>query len=668
MLSNPEKMILVALLFISVIAAFLAFRKVFCIITKGAGEINWSQAGKRFINVLLQVITMRPTFDLRIGVGIAHLVLVWGFLLFLFVNLGDVLEGLITGFTFPGTGIIGSIFRLMSDIFSAAVLIVMIFFLIRRFVLKDKDLSTRKTILLRPEARKGIQKDSAIVGVFIIFHIGTRLLGESIAIAQVGVDVWQPFASMLAGLWMHLPNPDLTRHIMYWLSLGSILIFIPYFPFTKHIHLFFAPLNLLLKPGRSSIGAMNKIDMQDERIETFGAATMHDLSVSQLMDAFACIMCYRCQEVCPAYVTGKVLSPAALEINKRYYLNNESAQFLSEESDQQHLTEWAIPEEAVWACTACGACIDICPVNNEPMMDILDIRRSLAMMDDKYPKPLQTAFRGLERYKNPWNVPQNERLRWAAGIHVPTIKENPEPELLWWVGCAPTANSEAQRSARAFAQLLNMAHVNYAVLGEDEHCTGDAARRAGREDIFYELSVTNVAILNEVQPQRIVTMCPHCLHTLLYEYPAFGGHYEVIHHTQFINELITQGQIKLKNGSDYRLMTYHDPCYLSRHARIIDQPRQIFKDLHINLNEMKNNSAHTFCCGAGGAQYWKEEENGTQRVSEKRVQDALDTGAEVLTVSCPFCKMMMVDAQRSTGSSLEVLDIAEIVLQNICDQ
>ena len=206
------------------------------------------------------------------------------------------------------------------------------------------------------------------------------------------------------------------------------------------------------------------------------------------------------------------------------------------------LTEFAIPAEAVWACTSCGACVDICPVGNEPMRDILDIRRNLVLMENTFPKQLETAFRGMERNSNPWNVPADDRMKWAEGLKVPTIEQNPEPDLLWWVGCAPATEARAQKTARAFAKILNAAGVNFAVLGQNEQCTGNSARRAGREDIFFGLATANVELLNEVKPKRIVTTCPHCLHTLKNEYPAFGGNYEVIHHTQLINELVRRRQ------------------------------------------------------------------------------------------------------------------------------
>jgi Fe-S oxidoreductase len=357
-----------------------------------------------------------------------------------------------------------------------------------------------------------------------------------------------------------------------------------------------------------------------------------------------------------------VLSPAALEINKRYFLNSEGSRIPKGEPSQQTLLEFAITPEAVWACTACGACIDICPVGNEPMRDILDIRRALVLMDNEFPEQLQTAFRGMERTVNPWNLPPTERMKWADGLDVPTIEGNPEPDLLWWVGCAPATDVRAQKTARAFAEILKTAGVSYAVLGEMEQCSGDSARRAGNEFLFNEMAAANVEMLNEVAPKTIVTTCPHCLHTLKNEYPAFGGNYQVIHHTQLINELIASGKIKLKAG-DHGLTTFHDPCYLGRHNQIVDEPRQAIAKSGASLVEMPRHGAKSFCCGAGGAQMWKEEEHGMERVSMHRFKEAQATGAKTIALGCPFCMIMFNDASKEAGSDTQVLDIAEIVAQ-----
>jgi Fe-S oxidoreductase len=448
------------------------------------------------------------------------------------------------------------------------------------------------------------------------------------------------------------------------LAIGLIMAFFPYFAYSKHIHLFIAPLNYLLKPERRSIGELDYINLDDSSIQQFGASKLNDLGWKQVMDSYACIMCFRCQDACPAYSTGKVLSPAALEINKRYFLNT-----INTLKDSPALTEFAIPAEAVWACTSCGACVDICPVGNEPMRDIFDIRRSLVLMDNTFPKQLETVFRGMERVANPWGVPPTERMKWAEGLKIPTIEQNPEPDLLWWVGCAPATDARAQKTARAFAKILNTAGVSFAVLGQNEQCTGDSARRAGREDIFFGLATANVEILNEVKPNRIVTTCPHCLHALKNEYPAFGGNYEVIHHTQLIKELIESGKLHLeqqtKSEDCQASITYHDPCYLGRHNRIYNDPRQVLKVACSDLIEMPHHTDKSFCCGAGGAQMWKEEESGTSRISALRVAEAKATGAKTMAVACPFCMIMLTDAAKADGEPINIVDVAEIIAERI---
>lgn len=283
-------------------------------------------------------------------------------------------------------------------------------------------------------------------------------------------------------------------------------------------------------------------------------------------------------------------------------------------------------------------------------------------MENDFPEQLQTAFRGMERTQNPWNVPVTERMKWAEGLSVPTIEKNPEFDILWWVGCAPSTDARAQKTAQALSKILNKASVNYAVLGEMEGCTGDSARRAGNEYLFYEMALANIEILNEVSPKRIITTCPHCLHTIKNEYPALGGHYEVIHHTELISELVASGKLELKQD-DSQSITFHDPCYLGRQNDILVEPRRVLEDLQAKLIEMPRHGNKSFCCGAGGAQMWKEEEHGDARVNAIRFEEAKATGANTLAVGCPFCMVMLNDAKVDSEDEMQVLDVAEIVAQ-----
>jgi Fe-S oxidoreductase len=663
MLTLPEKILFTLAVLASAYAAYQVALQIIRILGRGQGKADWKLAFKRLTTALPRVVALQPTWRVRLWPSLFHAMIAWGFLYYLLVNVGDVSEAYIPHFHFLGSGVMGNIYRLLADLLSIAVLTGMLAMLVRRFVFKTAALSAREDVLLHPKARRGIWQDSAIVGGFILLHVGARFLGSSFAVAQTGgADAWRPCASLVARLWGGMSDTALMVgvHLWFWVGLGAILGFIPYFLYSKHIHLFFAPLNFLLKPERRSIGELSKVNFEDESVEKFGVTRLEDLGWEQLMDAYACIMCYRCQQACPAYNTGKVLSPATLEINKRYFLNAEGKRLAKGEESSQTLLQFAITEEAVWACTACGACVDICPVNNEPMRDILDIRRALVLMENSFPDQLQAAFRGMERTGNPWNIASAERMKWAEGLQVPTIEQQPEPDILWWVGCAPATVERAQKTARAFAEILNAAGVNYAVLGKNEQCTGDSARRAGNEYLFNELATANVELLNEVAPKRIVTTCPHCLHTLKNEYPSFGGNYKVIHHTQLINELTASGKLKLRAGAEEKV-TFHDPCYLGRHNKIVNAPRQALQEAGMSLVEMPRHGLKSFCCGAGGAQMWKEEEHGSERVNANRFREAQASGAQTLAVGCPFCMVMLTDAKNAANSEMPVLDVAEIV-------
>jgi len=666
MLTPIEKILFVIAALATLYAAYWVINRIAKIISRGQGKIDWKVGIKRVLNAIKKVIILQPTWQIRIGPSILHALVAWAFLFYLLINTVDALEALLTDFSFSeALGSLGGPFRLTGDILSVGALIGMTALLLRRFAMKSPDLNIREDIFINPKARSGVRRDSAIVGAFILIHIGSRLLGQSVLIAREGTDPWQPFASAISNLWLSLgiQNLVILQHIFFWLAIGTIMAFIPYFLYSKHIHLFFAPLNFALKPERRSMGALAPLDFEDESIEQFGAARLEDLGWEQLMDGYACIMCNRCQQVCPAYNTGKALSPSALEINKRYFMNYEGERLAKGEQSEKTLTEFMIKPEAVWSCTTCGACIQICPLGNEPMRDIMDIRRDLVLMENSFPEQLQTAFRGMERTSNPWNISSSERMKWAEGLTVPTIEENPNPEILWWVGCAPSTDARAQKTARAFATLLNAAGVNYAVLGEKEQCSGDSARRAGNEYLFYELATSNVEMLNEIAPPRIVTTCPHCLHTIKNEYPDFGGEYQVIHHTQLIDELVSSGKLKLK-GESKTLVTYHDPCYLGRQNNIYQEPRELINLAGDQLIEMPQSHEHSFCCGAGGAQMWKEEE-GTERINNRRFHEAQETGAEVLAVSCPFCMIMLNDAKKDANSEMQVLDVAEILVEQL---
>jgi Fe-S oxidoreductase len=628
---------------------------------------------RRVLTAVRALFTQGELIRHRKITSLFHYGVAWGFIFYGLVNVIDILEGLVPGFHFfQSANPLAQGYRLLADVFSIAVLVGVAYFLIRRFGAHDSALTIRDNVKLMDKARKGgIWQDSLVVGVFILLHVGFRFLGQTFLIAREGNDLAQPFANLTANLWtgLNLSEFALTFgwHASWWIAIGLILFFLPYFPYTKHAHLFMGPFNFMTQPDRNYLGRMYSLDFEDETLEQFGANSLFDLHQTRIVDAFACIMCNRCQEACPAYNTGKELSPAALEINKRYFTRDKMDDLAAGAADDAPLLDYAISESAVWACTACGACIDVCPVGNLPMLDIMDIRRDQVLMMGEFPGELQGAFRGMERMGNPWQSTES-RMEWAEPLpfDVPTVHENPDYEYLLWVGCAGAFNPEAQQTVRAVATILQEAGVSFAVLGEEEMCTGDSARRAGNEYLFYEMALGNIETLNGAgaDKKKIVTSCPHCFTTIGKEYEEMGGVYETYHHTQLIADLIGRGKLRL-NGAQLEKVTFHDPCYLGRHNGIVAEPRTALAKAGMTLLEMERSGTDSFCCGAGGAQMWKEEEHGAAAVNLTRYAEARRTDAETLAVACPFCATMMHDANNEEGAPMKVRDVADVVADAI---
>jgi Fe-S oxidoreductase len=655
--------------------AFFGFRSVYRVIRRGCGAAPArTDILARSWDAVRTWVLETSIWKLRRPTSVFHIAVAWGFIFYLLVNLGDILYGLF-GLTFLGKGPIGDAYRLAADLASAAVIAGMVYFLLRRFVFDRTTLAYRENVMLLNSVRSGgPNRDSIIVGGFILLHVGFRLAGESFHVAQNIPDFFRPFATSVSRLWSGWSDPAVVagEHLSWWLAIGLILLFIPYFPYTKHFHLIMSGINFLTKPDRMSIGSLDPIDFEDESVEEFGVSTLEQLPWTHLVDTYSCIMCNRCQDVCPAYTTGKQLSPSALEVNKRYYVNANLEGLAAGERSEQRLLDYAISESAVWACTSCAACVDICPVGNEPMFDILYIRRRQVLVEGVFPDKLQGAFRGMERNGNPWNLSPSDRMSWMTDLSVPTIAENPKAEVLWWVGCAPAYDPRARETARAFARILAAGGVNYAVLGDEERCTGDAARRSGNEYLFYELARSNIETLDEVAPKRIVTTCPHCQQTLGKDYGQFGARYlencDVVHHSQFIAELLSEGNLSLvaeDGAGGTSAVTYHDPCYLGRQNGIVDEPRQVLNSLTAHLIEMPRHGTQSFCCGAGGAQMWKEEEPGFQAVNATRYHEATETGTQTVATGCPFCLTMLTDARNQDGGGPVVKDIAELVAERL---
>jgi Fe-S oxidoreductase len=671
MLTLVEKILFIIAVGASLYFAWLGFYKVYKVVMRGEGvKPTFGEMTSRLWYAASTWITTRPIWKTRPWSSLFHIMISLGFVFYFLVNFADVVEGLFP-VTFLGHTLLGDIYRFLADLATISVLIGVIYFILRRFVFNDKALTYHENVKLIDSVKAGaIRRDSFIVAFFILFHVGFRWVGNSFKVSLHGDDPWQPFSTALAQAWAGWPEGGrvVGEHLGWWLAIGLILAFLPYFPYTKHFHLIMSGVNFLTKPKRTSLGAIEPINFEDESQEVFGVQKIEQLPWTHLVDAYSCIMCNRCQDVCPAYTTGKELSPSALEINKRYFLNEHLTDLAAGKESEFSLIDFAISESAVWACTACGACVDICPVGNEPMFDILYMRRYQMLMENSFPDELKTAYRGMERNGNPWNISARDRMKWADGLDTPTVDENPDFDLLWWVGCAPSYDPRAQDTARALAKVLIAAGVNFAVLGEMERCTGDAARRSGNEALFYELAQGNIETLNEVmgdKKRRIVTTCPHCLHTLGKEYPQYGGNYEVIHHTQLLSELTAAKKISVQRAKDVDMITFHDPCYLGRQNGVIQEPRDLLLETNAFLIEMPRHGAQSFCCGAGGAQMWKEEEHGVAAVNMTRYNEAAATGAKTIAVGCPFCLTMMTDASKQADQGIKVKDIAEIIAERL---
>lgn len=685
MLTTPEKIIFLIIAIVCGYSAYIGFQRIVMAVARGDDKYYYPRFNnivQRLKDAIVRTVAQVTVFKARPVVSFFHAFVFYGFIFYLLVNVFDGLKGFIPHdwISWLNFGFVGGLYRFSADILSLFIIVGVAFFLLRRFVAKDKKLEQNPRTLLHEKVQhQSVKRDSLIVGVFIILHVGFRLLGEGFYVAYEGhPDPWQPIATGIANVVGYGEGRIIGWHIGWWGALGLILGFLPYFPRSKHIHLFVAPANFAIErhlpdsDKDTPKGALEPLDFEDESLEQFGVAKLEHLRQPQLLDPYACIQCNRCSNVCPANSTGKALSPAAIEINKRYEMNVHLPLLAHGGESPRGLLEFALNEESLWACTTCGACMEVCPVGCEQMIDIVDIRRNQVMMEGAFPNELNAAFRGMERNGNPWGIAQDKRDEWAEGLSVPTVESNPDFEVLFWVGCAGSYDPAAQSTTKAMVKILEHASINYAILGKGEKCTGDPARRAGNEYLYYQLAMENVMVLNETlisenldesKEKVVVTTCPHCFNALFNDYPQLGGDYRVMHHTQLIDELI-QNQ-KLPPLATDSTLTYHDPCYLGRHNDIYDAPRNILTSGEGTIQEMPRNRSNSFCCGAGGAQFWKEEEEGDMRVSDNRYQEAVATGAQVIAAACPFCKVMLDSAESGEAEKPEVKDVAQLMAEKL---
>jgi Fe-S oxidoreductase len=680
MLPLPQKIAFVLFALLTLALGMQGFYRLYLRIRRGRpdSERRFDQLPRRLWYAVVTTLTQQRTFKRRPAIGVFHSFIFYGFVFYGLVNLVDAIEGFFPFSVSSGT-LLGATYNALADGLSFLVLVGVVALVIRRFALRSRrDFRFNERTLLHKDVQLSkISRDSLIVSAFILFHVGSRAIGAGARVAAEGSDRFQPFATALS----HLFTPasaESWRVFGYWGALGSVLAFLAYFPYSKHVHIFMAPAKYFVeREAGSGVLPLVALDLEAEG-QIVGASRLEELAWPRLLDAYACIQCNRCQDVCPATATGKSLSPAALEINKRMELNDLAGQqsifamtktpFEAGGESPRPLLQFALSPEAAWACTTCGACMEVCPVQDEQMLDIIDIRRNQVMIEGEFPAQLQSAFRGMERAQNPWGINHEQRLAWADGLAVKTTDENPTPDVLYWVGCAASYDPQAQKTARAFVELLNHAEVNFAVLGKKECCTGDSARRAGNEYLYRQLADKNVVTLNEVKPKLIVASCPHCMNSIGKEYKQIGGDYKVMHHTEYLATLVAQQ--KLVAASSEATITYHDPCYLGRHNGVYDAPRNLLHILGNATVELDRNRENAFCCGAGGAQFWKEEEAGEERISDNRFREVQQTlasaeGEKVLAVGCPFCKSMLGSTPRKGESDIVIKDVAELLLEGV---
>ncbi|MBI4729847.1 MAG: (Fe-S)-binding protein [Acidobacteria bacterium] len=483
----------------------------------------------------------------------------------------------------------------------------------------------------------------------------------------------------------------LSHSTLRWLEDGFLLAHIAVvFAFlvvvmnSKHLHIFTSPLNVLFGRQPLALGRLRPLHIDPELIDeetVLGVGAIEQFSWKQLLDAYTCTECGRCQSVCPAWNTGKDLNPKLLMMGMRDHLFEKGPLLLGRKTAEEmaglaskSLVPDVVSEDVLWACVTCGACVYECPVDIEHVDAIVDMRRYQVMMESKFPPEAGVMLRNLENSGNPWGAPASARLDWAKGIEDDLIVLNgkmpPDVEYLYWVGCAGAFDDRAKKSVRAFAELLLAADVGFAVLGPQETCTGDPARRVGNEYLYQEIATKNVQMLKSKGVRKIVTACPHCFNALRNEYPDFGGDFEVIHHTQLLEELVRAGRLVPSADLDRRI-TYHDPCYLARHNGVTDAPREVLDSVPgLSRAEMKRSRGRTFCCGAGGGRMWMEESAG-KRINIERVEEVLATDPEIVSVGCPYCMIMMDDAVKDkiaggeASESVQVMDVAQVLARSV---
>ena len=631
----------------------------FRLLRLGRREERSQSLGRRIKTMLVEVFPQwcnLKTVTRQDLAGIGHSLLFWGFGLFLigyiiFIGLGGGfgLSSVLAGSTFE------IVYFSILDIAGLFVSAAIVWAAIRRYI-------------IRPE-RLEASFEAGIILLLVITLMVLHFCIEGFGYAAYNISAsYPPIGAAFANFLISTDISESTLVAVYkglwWLHYAIILGFLVYIPRSKHLHILASPFNVLFK-SLAPKGALNLID--PEKAETIGASKIQDFTWKQLLDLYACVVCGRCHASCPATLSGKPLSPREVILNLKDHLLEVGPQLLKGETPSANpgtaMIEDVLTEEVIWNCTTCYACQEVCPVGIEHTVKLIDMRRNLVEHGRVSPS-VAKALESVRLLGNPWEQPQSARLDWAEGRKVNLIQDREEVDVLYWVGCAGAYDPRSRDISLAVVSLLERAGVNYALLGTEERCCGDPARRMGEEGLFQMLARSNIDVLKKYRFNRILTHCPHCYNMLKNEYPQLGVQFEVVHHSQFLLELIHSGKLKLQEGQELRL-TFHDPCYLGRYNGIYDPPRQVLQAISkATMIEMRLNKTKAMCCGAGGGQIWIQSEKG-RRIEDMRFEQVQEVDAQVVATACPYCTIMLdavAQIKEPTGK-IKVMDIAELVVR-----
>jgi len=596
-----------------------------------------------------------PVFSNRPVTGFFHAVIFWGFLVFLGVTLNHVAEGLFNGLNLFGQGMIYSVLLFAANIFAGLIILAVFYFFLRRYVFRISSLD-------RP-SYQSLTVLSFIFTLMVSFIFYEAFKMYSLGSTNFNFLAYWAFAHILPAKAM-VPAATVLfwTKFFWWLHILIIMAFGVFIMYSKHLHLLAGPINLVFK----NLGVKAEIPLLNlEEQEKFGTPQITDLSRKDLLDLFSCAECGRCDDVCPAFQSGKALSPKSLLEKLKNHLLASAPLLHANPAALKKLLGEVISEEEVWDCTTCAACMEVCPMLNEHIAKIMGMRQFAVLMEARFPEEFQTLYRGLENQGNPWGINANTRSDWAKDLQIPLMSEKDETDILLWVGCAGSFDQHSQKIARSLVKLLQRSGADFAFLGNEEKCCGDPARRSGMEYLYQIQARQNIETLNRYKFRRIVTICPHGYHMLKNEYSKMGGNYQVVHHSELLLEFLAHNKLKIQT-SDNAKMTYHDPCYLGRYNHIYEQPRQLLKTLNRHRPlEMAASKQTSFCCGGGGGGMWKEEKTG-ERISHCRIAQAEKTGAETIVTACPFCSIMLHDALSETGrGKMKTLDLAQAIEEKL---